>query len=131
MGETQVLALDMVMDDRSIHRIMAAITKQPRPAPTRPWCMACKAAIGSDARAIHCGHCGRYTCRSCCHSTLTPNYFPKLFMLHGPTAVCLVCEKILVARKEENSSSTQPLSVSIGDEDDSAWVTTGNSLLLM
>jgi hypothetical protein len=121
MGQTGVLALDMVMNDHSTHRIMAAITKQPQPAPWRPWCMQCKAAIGSDARAIHCGHCGRHTCRSCCRSTLSPDYFPKFFVLEGPTAVCMVCEKILLARKEDNSSSTQPLSVSIGDEDDKSF----------
>jgi hypothetical protein len=31
--------------------------------------------------------------------------------------VCFVCEKILVARKEDNSTGTQPMS-SIGDEEE-------------
>jgi hypothetical protein len=118
MGDPNVLPLDMVTDDHSLHRIVDAITKQPRLAPSRSWCMQCKVGLGSNAKTLHCGHCGRYTCTFCCRSTLTPNYFPKSFVIYGPTAVCLICEKVLVARKEDNSSSTVPLSASYGDEDD-------------
>eukprot|EP00934_Nitzschia_sp_Nitz4_P005268 Nitzschia sp. Nitz4//scaffold121_size67750//19128//26880//NITZ4_006065-RA/size67750-augustus-gene-0.121-mRNA-1//1//CDS//3329534342//5258//frame0 len=39
MGTSEVLALDMVTDDNALHRILAAITKPPKLAPPRSWCM--------------------------------------------------------------------------------------------
>lgn len=117
MGTAEVLALDMVTDDHALHRILAAIATPLKMAPTRPWCMSCKTALGSFARALHCRHCSRHVCSACTRCTLPPDYFPKSFDLYEPSWVCTVCEKILIARKEENSSSTHPIS-SLGDEDD-------------
>jgi hypothetical protein len=121
MGTTDVLALDMVSDEHSIHRILAAITRPPKWAPTRPWCMQCKSILGSYSRAMHCGHCGRHLCGGCIQRTLPPDYFPKSFEMYEPAWVCHVCEKILVSRKEDflsnSSGSTHPVS-SIADEDE-------------
>jgi hypothetical protein len=117
MGSAEVIALDMVTDDHSLHRILAAITRPPKLAPTRTWCMHCKSSLGSIARSLHCRHCGSHICSACSRCTLTPDYFLKSFDIYEPSSVCLVCEKILVARKEENSSSTQPIS-SVEDEDE-------------
>lgn len=119
MGSQEVLALDMVIDDHSLHRILAAITRQPKPAPNRARCMHCKVSLTHKTRALHCQHCGRHVCSACSRCTLAPDYFPKSFAIYHHAWVCLVCEKILVARKEDNSSSTHPISVSsVGDDDE-------------
>ena len=109
--------MDMVLDEHALHRILSAITKPTKWAPFRPWCMQCNALLGAIARAIHCRHCGRHVCGACVRCRLSPEYFPKAFEMYEPSWVCLVCEKILVARKEENSSSTHPIS-SLGDDDE-------------
>jgi len=113
-----VLPLDMITDRHSLHRVVSAIVKQPQPAPKRPWCMQCQTGLGGRAKTMHCGHCGRHTCSSCSQATLPPSYFPKSFLIDVPTPVCQICEKILGARKEDSSSSTHPLSSSIGYEDE-------------
>jgi hypothetical protein len=117
MGTSDVLALDMVQDDHSLHRILAAITGPPKCAPARTWCMHCRSPLGSFARALHCRHCGRHICSACSRCTLTPDLFPKSFEIYEASWVCIVCEKILVARKEDNSSSTNPIS-SLDDDDE-------------
>jgi myosin-5 len=121
MGTTDVLALDMVSDDHAIYRILSAIKKPRKWAPSRPWCMQCKTLFGSGSRAIHCGHCGRHVCGGCTRRTLPPECFPKSFDIFEPSWVCVVCEKILMDRKEDffsnSSGSTHPIS-SIGDEED-------------
>lgn len=115
MGTSDVLPLDMVQDDHNLHRILAAITRPPKRAPPRPFCMHCRSSIGSHA--MHCRHCGRHTCSACCRCTLTPDYFPKSFEIFEASWVCIVCENILVARREDSSSSTNPMS-SLDDEED-------------
>lgn len=119
MGSPDVLALDMVVDNHSLRRILAAITKPPMPAPARPRCMHCKGSFAALARPLHCQHCGRLLCRTCCKCSLGPEYFPKSFPVIDRSCVCIVCEKILITRKEDTSSSTHPISISsVGDEDD-------------
>jgi hypothetical protein len=54
-------------------------------------------------------------------TTLAPEFFPKTFEIYEPSWVCCVCEKILIARKEDNSTGTQPIS-SVGDEDEQRLV---------
>lgn len=117
MGCAEVLALDMVTDEHSLYRILAAMTRPQKLAPIRSWCMQCKSLLDPIGSALHCHHCGSHICCACSRCTLAPDYFPKSFGIYEPSPVCLVCEKILVARKEENSSSTQPIS-SLVDEDD-------------
>lgn len=117
MGSSEVLPLDMVQDENTLYRILAAITHPPKWAPTRTWCMSCRTPLGSFARAIHCRHCGRHVCGACTRCTLAPEFFPKTFDIYEASWVCVVCEKILVARKEDNSTETQPMS-SVGDEEE-------------
>ena len=114
MGSSEVLALDMVESDESLHHILSAITTPHKWAPARSWCMHCKASIGATSRATHCRHCSRFVCGLCTSSCLPPEYFPKTFGVQEPAWVCVVCEKILLGRKDNSSSSTSPSS----DEDD-------------
>ena len=113
MGSSEVLPLDMVQDENTLYRILAAINHPPKWAPARTWCMHCKTSLGSFARGMNCRHCGRHICGACSRCTLAPDYFPKNFEIYEASWVCLLCEKILVARKEDNSSGTQPISSSM------------------
>jgi ankyrin repeat protein len=121
MGSSDILALDMISDENSIHRILAAVVRPPKWAPTRPWCMQCKSLLGSNSRAIHCRHCGRHLCGGCIRRTLIPDFFPKSFEIHEPSWVCLVCDKILVSRKEDRTNSsgtTIPVASVVDDNED-------------
>ncbi|KAI2506407.1 myosin-kinesin ATPase superfamily-like protein [Fragilaria crotonensis] len=100
MGTTDVLALDMVSDENSLHRLLAAISRPQKWAPNRPWCMHCKTMLGSFARSLHCRHCGRLVCGACSQQSLTPDYFPKSFEIYENSWVCIVCEQILISRKD-------------------------------
>lgn len=117
MGTSEVLALDMVDDEHTLHRILAAINRPQKWAPSRPWCMQCRAMLGSFAQALHCRHCGRLICGACAPRVLAPQFFPKSFEIYESSWVCVVCDRILVGRKEESSSMTQP-STSFHDDDD-------------
>mmetsp|Transcript_42425 Transcript_42425/g.102663 ORF Transcript_42425/g.102663 Transcript_42425/m.102663 type:complete len:1772 (+) Transcript_42425:209-5524(+) len=117
MGSLVTLPFDMVQDENTLYRLLATITHPTPLAPKRSRCMNCRAHLGPFGKTIHCGHCGRHVCGACTRTSLAPEFFPKTFDLHDPSAVCLVCEKILVARKEDNSTGTQPIS-SVGDEDE-------------
>lgn len=116
MGSTDVLALDMVEDEHDLYRLLAAISKPSKWAPTRTWCMHCKSVLGSYARAMHCRHCSRLVCGSCASSCLPSDYFPKSFGVKEPSWVCSVCEKILMARQEDTSNGTPPTTSSFGDD---------------
>ncbi|VEU44575.1 unnamed protein product [Pseudo-nitzschia multistriata] len=105
-GSPNVLALDMVSQETSVHRLLAAITGPPKCAPVRPWCMQCKSPQGSSERSFHCQHCGRHVCSNCTRRALQPDFFPKSFDICEASWVCIVCEDILVSRKEEFSNST-------------------------
>ena len=109
MGSSEVLPLDMVEDENTLYRILAAINHPPKWAPARTWCMNCKTSLGSP-RGINCRHCGRHVCGACCRTTLAPEFFPKNFEIYEASWACVVCERILVGRKEDNSSGTQPIS---------------------
>jgi len=108
IGRSEVLALDMVADEHALHRILAAINKPQKWAPKRSCCMHCHTVLGSFARALHCRHCGRLVCGACSPRSLAAEFFPKSFEIYESSWVCVVCEKILVGRKEDNSSATQP-----------------------
>lgn len=116
MGSSEVLALDMIGNENDLYRLVSAITKPSTWAPPREWCMGCKSSLGSFARAIHCHHCRRLLCRSCASTCLPSHYFPKEFGVREPSWVCRVCEKFLVARKEESSNATPPTATSYGDD---------------
>jgi hypothetical protein len=119
MNTSEILPLDMVQDEHSLHRLLAAIAKPPKWAPSRPWCMHCKAVLGSFARALHCRHCGRLICGACAPRTLNAEFFPKSFEIYESSWVCTVCEKILVSRKEESGSgATLPTASSSKDEEE-------------
>jgi hypothetical protein len=100
MGNSEVLALDMVSDENELHRILAAIQKPQKLAPPRPWCMHCKCKLGSFAKSLHCKFCGRLVCDSCAPRQMGPDFFPKVFEIDEPACLCRVCEKILVSRNE-------------------------------
>ena len=117
MGSSEVLALDMVEDENDLRRILTAVSRQQKWAPTRSWCMHCKSVLGTYARALHCRHCSRLICGNCARSCMPPEDFPKSMEVKEPSWVCLVCEKILTARREETSSGTHPTS-SYGDDDE-------------
>lgn len=119
MGTSEVLALDMVQDDEhSLHRILAAITRKPKWAPSRNSCMHCKLVLGSFAKSRHCRHCGRSVCGNCSHRSLGAELFPKSFGIQESSWVCIVCENILMSRQEENGSETQPNSSIQEDSDE-------------
>ena len=107
---SELLALDMVVDEHSIHRILASISHPMQWAPThlRPWCMNCNMLVDPNATTattlIHCRHCGRHVCGSCAPTKLTSDFFPESFEIHDPSWVCLVCERILVTRQEEKGT---------------------------
>jgi hypothetical protein len=115
-GSSEVLALDMVENRRDLFRIISAITKPSAWAPPRSFCMGCKSLLGSFARAIHCHLCRRLLCRSCACTCLPSHYFPKQFGVKEPSWVCEVCEKVLVARKEDTSNATPPTATSYADD---------------
>ncbi|KAL3945263.1 MAG: hypothetical protein SGBAC_000674 [Bacillariaceae sp.] len=117
MGSLETLPFDMVQDQNTLYRLLAAITRPTPLAPKRSRCMNCKTHLGPFTKTIHCNHCYRHICGQCTRTSLAPEFFLKTFDLHEASAVCLVCEKILVARKEDNSTGTQPIS-SVGDEDE-------------
>lgn len=116
-GSSEILALDMVQDSSTLYRILAAISTPHAWAPARSWCMHCQSALGTFSRAMHCRHCSRLICGSCAIACLPPEYFPKSFDIHEASWVCVLCEKILIARRDENSNSTHPTS-SYGDDDE-------------
>jgi hypothetical protein len=62
---------------------------------------------------------------------MPPEYFPKSFEIFEPSWVCIVCEKILMDRKEDflsnSSGSTHPIS-SIGGEEDLLYGQHGGQL---
>lgn len=113
---SDVLALDMLEDEEDQIRVLSAITKPLKWAPTRSWCMSCKSVLGTFARAMHCRHCSRLICGVCSSSCLPAVYFPKSFDVKEPTWVCGVCEKILTGRREDASQGTPPTALSFGDE---------------
>lgn len=117
-GTAEILALDMVEDEHDLHRLLAAISKPQKWAPSRSRCMQCKATLGTFARAIHCRHCGRMVCGACSHRSLAAHFFPKSFELNDSAWVCLVCEKILVSRREDEFSDTQPATSYLEDDED-------------
>ncbi len=117
-GEQEVLALDMLQEDHSLHRILSAINRPLKWAPTRSWCMHCKGVLGTHTRALHCRHCSRLVCGDCSTCCLPSEYFPKSFGVNEPSWVCSSCENILRGRKEDLSNETQPASSSYGDDDD-------------
>jgi hypothetical protein len=118
MGASEILALDMVEEESSLHRILSAVTRPVKWAPSRSWCMHCKNVLGTYSRALHCGNCSRLVCGNCAPSCLPAEDFPKSFEATQASWVCTVCEKILAARREDMSSGTQPLSSYEDDEDD-------------
>ena len=117
MNTSDILALDMVSDENNLHRILAAINRPQKMAPARSWCMHCKASLGSFARALHCRFCGRHVCGACASRAMTAEFFPKSFEIYEASWVCVVCEKVLVTRKEDNSSMTQPTTSSSTADD--------------
>lgn len=104
-GSSSVLALDMVKKDHHLKRILGAISVQQKWAPSRKWCMQCKVTLGTFARALHCGHCGRFVCGDCAPRSLPGDYFPRDFVFDESAWVCLLCEKILIARREFGCST--------------------------
>jgi hypothetical protein len=119
MGASEVLALDMVENNSDMQRILSVINRPQRPAPARSWCMNCKATLGgTHARALHCGGCGRLICGTCAPCCLPAEDFPKCFEYTKSAFVCVICERILSARKDDNCSGTQPTSSYGEDEED-------------
>ena len=111
----------MVVEDTSIHRLLAAIDQPPKWAPIRPWCMQCKSLQETTDRLSHCHHCGRHVCDNCTRRALSPDFFPKSFGICERSLVCVVCEDILVSKKEDSSNSTgttNPTSSLFVEEDD-------------
>jgi len=123
IGFPSVLTLDMVLEEIAIHRLIAAITGPPKFAPMRPWCMQCKSPQNSSEKSIHCQHCGRHVCASCTRRALPPDFFPKSFDVCEASWVCLICEDILVSRKEDfsNSTSTTNPTSSLAVDDDECF----------
>jgi len=117
IGSSETLPFDMVQDESTMFRLLAAITHPTPLAPKRSRCMNCKAHLGPFTKTVHCSHCGRHVCGACTRTSLAPDFFPKTFGLNEPSVVCVACEKILVTRKEDNSTGTQPIS-SVGGEDE-------------
>ena len=121
IGSSSVLALDMVSDEISVYRLLAAISEPPKWAPSRSWCMHCKSPNFSSGRFLHCHHCGRHVCRNCARSNLSAGFFPKSFGIIRASPVCNICDDILVSRKEELSNSTGitiPASSVVMEDDD-------------
>lgn len=106
IGRTDVLALDMVSEETSLYRLLAAINRQPLLAPHRPWCMQCESPLHNPKQIFHCQHCGRHICKICTNRSLLPDFFPKFFDVNDSSMVCIVCNNILVSRREELSSIT-------------------------
>jgi myosin V len=119
MCEDDVLPLDMVTDDHSLHRVLASISTLQIQMPSRGRCMQCKTSLGTFSRAQHCHHCGRHLCLTCCHKRLGTDYFPKFCAVLQASLVCSVCERILLSRKEEETmDETQPTTpTSYGEEE--------------
>lgn len=107
-GSNEVLSIDMVVEDHDLHRILSTLSRPPRLAPARNWCMQCKRVLGSHTRALHCGHCSRLICNACTNSCLPADYFPKSFDVCEASWVCLICEHVLANRKEDHSYGTMP-----------------------
>jgi hypothetical protein len=130
-----VLALDMIVQESDLYRIISAITMpSTMVAPIRTYCMNCKGMTGTTTTTttrhhpslpkltmIHCRHCSRSVCTNCCKVRLPVDYFGKNFRIdplrNGMTApplplllwpCCVICEKILTSRREMMSQSTQP-----------------------
>ena len=106
IGSPSVVALDMLSDETSIHRLLAAISGPPKWAPIRPWCMQSKTPSGPSDKLFHCHHCGRHVSAHYTRGGLGPEFFPKSFNITDVALVCTVCEDILVSRKEDLSNST-------------------------
>ena len=119
-GASEILALDMLSDEHSLHRILSAINRPQKRAPTRSWCMSCRGVLGTYSRALHCRHCSRLICGKCSSSCLPVEYFPKSFEVNEPSWACSVCEKILTARKEDTSMSTGTYPASSYGDDESS-----------
>jgi hypothetical protein len=121
MGSSDVLALDMVEERHDLYRILSSITCPHKLAPARSWCMHCRNTVGKHVRALHCRHCSRLICDVCASTCLPPEYFPKNFQITDASWVCILCEKILINRKDEvGSGRTLPTS-SYGEEDDDLY----------
>jgi len=102
MHDDEVLPLDMVVDEHSLHRILASISSRQSPVPSRGRCMQCKSRFGTfSSRAQNCQHCGRHVCASCCYHRLGAEYFPKFCEVTQAAWVCTVCERILRSRKDD------------------------------
>ena len=124
-GSSAVLALDMVKRDHHLSRILAAVSVPQKWPQTRTWCMQCKTSLGTFARALHCGHCGRFVCGDCSPRCLTRDHFPSNFEVDEAAYVCILCEKILIQRKQfgctepnriRDDASVQPPSSIHGSE---------------
>lgn len=115
-GTAEVLALDMVTDPFDLYRIISAISCSHTWAPARSWCMNCRSTLGTKTRALHCKHCSRLICGKCASNCLPPHLFPKFLNIQQASWACTVCEKILVSRKDEICSATQPSS-SYGEDE--------------
>ena len=121
IGEMSVSALDMLSGETSIHRLLTAINQPSKLAPIRPWCMQCKTPNGVQDKLFHCHHCGRHVCGHCARRGLEREFFPKSFSISDVALVCIVCEDILVSRKEEDSNSTgitNPTSSFLAEDDE-------------
>ena len=117
MGDDDVLPLDMVLDDHSLHRILASISKRQDHIASKGRCMQCKTSLRTFSRCQNCFHCGRHCCPSCCQRRLGHEFFPKFCEVAKASWVCIVCEKILIVRKEDETlDDTQP-TTSYGDEE--------------
>lgn len=107
-GSSDVLPLDMVSDEQSLYRIIAAIQSPPvgRVPTTRPWCMHCQSILnGATATVNHCGHCGRHLCTACMRGRrLSPHRY-SASSSSSHSRICLTCNEVLVTVAASSNAS--------------------------
>lgn len=101
----QVLCMDMISDQDIMHQLFSSISSEQTLGPSRPYCMQCKKKIGAFGRK-NCRHCGCLLCLKCAPNKLDTIFFPpyceKVIQSGEPMRVCLICEDILISRKEDS-----------------------------
>jgi len=117
---TEVIPLDMLSDNYSLHKIISVIN-QPQPNLfRRSFCMQCKGSISLQKRTFYCPHCGRILCKSCYSllRRLTLDHFPSSFhaleLKNGTIGVCIACEEVLVLKHNtmsEHSHEKEPFTL--------------------
>jgi ankyrin repeat protein len=115
-----VFCFEMIDDIEILRKIISVISCKQKDAPRRQKCMQCKRKFGKFGRQYNCGFCGSLVCSQCAPTTLGGAYFPPCFdddILQENTRVCILCEQMLITRKQENDLMGKEVYAIHGDED--------------